>query len=335
MHMDKVFLGNSTLQVSRLSLGGLFVAGGAGELAKVIETVGRAYELGINYVDTAPGYGQSEVVLGQVFKEIGRPQVLSTKVGGDPATFEAQNPDVIKASIENSLKVLGTDYLDMVLIHEPDRPGHFDWWTDMLNVEGPVLDVLSSYRDQGVIKYIGLGGTGVTELGHLVNSGKFDMVLTAFNYSLLYREAEDIVIAAAKNKGVGVISGSPLQQGGLACRHPAVYDASVYWLHPLRRKQFQDLYALCDELQMSIAELAIRFVGSNANVDTVLMGARNVDELQQNVAAIEAGPLPADVLTRLDAIAASLPCRPYGEPSGMGYRLSCPKDYKGPGSLSY
>lgn len=331
--MQRTQLGKTGLNVSKLSMGGLFVAGGGDELDAAVATLKRAYVLGINYVDTAPAYGKSEATLGRIFARSGRPEILSTKVGQDG--FQAQNPDVLKASIENSLKLLGTDHLEMVMIHEPDRPALTAWWTDMLKVEGPVLDVLTDYRKQGIIRNIGLGGTGVTEMGHLVRSGKFDVVLTAFNYSLLYREAEDLVIAEARKRGMGVIVGSPLQQGGLATKYPSVYDEKVYWLHPKRRRQFQELYALCDELKMSVAEMAIRFVASNPNVDTVLMGARNVQELEQNVASIEAGPLPAHVLARLDEIAAALPCRPAGEPWGMGYRLACPNDFKGPGGLNY
>lgn len=333
--MQKAPLGKTGLKVSRLALGGLFAAHGEDQLDAAAATMRRAYELGINYVDTAPAYGKSEIVLGKIFARCGRPEILSTKVGQDAPGFEAQNPDVLKSSIESSLKALGTDHLEMVMIHEPDRPGLTDWWTDMRTTEGPVLDVLLDHRRQGIIQSIGLGGTGVTELGHLVRSGKFDVVLTAFNYSVLYREAEEVVIAAAKRLGMGVISGSPLQQGGLATQHLSVYDENVYWLHPKRRQQFKDLYALCDDLKMTVADMAIRFVASNPHVDTVLMGARNVQEVEQNAASIEAGPLPADVLARLDEIAAVLPCRPAGEPWGMGCRLSCPDGYKGPGGLNY
>ena len=333
--MNQTMLGKTGLEVSRLSIGGLFVAEGGGELDAAVATMKRAYELGVNYVDTAPGYGKSESVLGQIFARTGLPEILSTKVGHDDASFESKNPDVLKASIENSLKVLGTDHFEMVMIHEPDRPGLTDWWTDMRKVEGPVLDVLLDYERQGIIGSIGLGGTGVTEMGHLVKSGKFDVVLTAFNYSILFREAEDVVIAEAKKLGMGVVSGSPLQQGGMAARHASVYDDGVYWLHPKRRQQFKELYALCEDLKMTVADMAIRFVASNPNVDTVLMGARTVRELEQNVASIEAGPLPADVLARLDEIAAALPCRPAAEPWGMGLRLSCPNDYQGPGGLNY
>jgi aryl-alcohol dehydrogenase-like predicted oxidoreductase len=333
--MKKTTLGKTGLEVSTLSMGGLFVAGAGEELDDAVTTMKRAYELGINYVDTAPAYGESETALGKIFAKSGRPEILSTKVGKGNESFEAQNRDAIKASIENSLKLLGTDHFEMFMIHEPDRPGLTDWWTDMLKVEGPVLDVLTDYKEQGIIKGIGLGGTSVTELSHLVKSGKFDVVLTAFNYSILYREASDVIIDEAHRLGMGVISGSPLQQGGLATKYDAVYDESVYWLHPKRRQQLKDLYALCDDLNMTVADMAIRFVASNPKVDTILMGARNVTELEQNVASIEAGPLPAEVLARLDEIAAVLPCRPYEEPSGMGLRLSSPGDYKGPGNLHY
>ena len=82
--MDTSILGQTNLEVSRLSLGGLFVAGGEDQLDEGTATVKRAFELGINYVDTAPGYGQSEEMLGKIFRETGRPPLLSTKVGGDP-----------------------------------------------------------------------------------------------------------------------------------------------------------------------------------------------------------------------------------------------------------
>ena len=205
----------------------------------------------------------------------------------------------------------------------------------MQKVEGPVLDVLLDYKRQGIIKHLGLGGTCTTEMAHLVRSGKFDVVLTAFNYSLLYREAEDTVIKAAKENGLGIIVGSPLQQGGFAKKYDAVYDDSVYWLHPARRQQLLDLYALSDDIKMSLPEMAIRFVLSNHDVHTVLMGARTVSEIEENVAAVAKGDLPSDVMARLDEIASRVPFRPYEEPNGLGSRLGNPGGYKGPGSLNY
>ena len=80
-------------------------------------------------------------------------------------------------------------------------------------------------------------------------------------------------------------------------------------------------------------ELALRFVISNPDVHTVLMGARSAGEVRQNAAAVEKGPLSEEVLARLDEIAAMVPFRPFGEPAGLGWQLPNPRNYKGPGQL--
>lgn len=330
--MDYVTLGRTGLKVSRLGFGGLFVNSNAATLDEAKEALKRAVDLGVNYVDTAPGYGDSEEVLGKALAEVEGEIVLSTKLGGRPRPFEPQNVDALRQSVDESLRLLGREHIDMLLIHEPDRPGQYDWWTDWEDVNGPVLDLCEQLRSEGVIKFIGLGGTTVYELAHLCRSGKFDVVLTAFNYSILYREAGDAVLPAAREQNMGVIAGSPLQQGALAKKYPdAIDDASVYWLSEPRREQFRKLYAFVDECGMELPELAIRFVISNPNVDCVLMGARSQQEVEQNVASVEKGPLPDDVLARLDEIAAMVPYRPFCEPFGMGGRLAWPKAYKGPG----
>jgi len=236
------------------------------------------------------------------------------------------------ASIDESLKLLHRDHIDLLMIHEPDRPGQYDWWTDSQRVEGPVLDLMLDLKKQGVISYLGLGGTTTYELAHLIRSGKFDVVLTAFNYSLLWREAEIEVLPAARKQGMGVVAGSPLQQGALAeCFREQVDDPGVYWLSPARREQLNKLYGLVDEAGMPLPEMALRFVLSNDDIHTALMGARSSAEVELNVAAAERGPLPADLLARLDEIAATVPFRPFCEPFGMGGALRAGRGYRGPG----
>ena len=119
------------------------------------------------------------------------PFLLSTKLGGRPTPFDARNKDCLRKSVEISLKDLGADHFDILYIHEPDRPPqqYFDWWSDPENFCGPVLDVLDELKKSGVIRYTGLGGTSAYQMARLVRTGKFDVVLTAFNYSLLWREA--------------------------------------------------------------------------------------------------------------------------------------------------
>lgn len=330
--MKATVLGKTGLKVSQVGFGGLFVASFSAQYDDARNAVERAIGLGINYFDTAPGYGNSEEVLGQALKGVKQPVILSTKLGGRPTPFLPQDKACLRQSVEESLRLLGRDCIDILMIHEPDRPGQYDWWTDMVNVRGPVLDLLGELKAEGKIRYTGLGGTTTTELAHLCRSGKFDVVLTAYNYSLLFREAALEVIPAAKAANMGIIVGSPLQQGALSRRYDEqIKSPAAYWLSRMRREQFQKLYAFCDECGMSLPELGVRFVMSHPDVHCVLMGAKSAAEVEQNAAAANAGPLPAKILQRLEEIAAMVPFRPSGEPFGIGWLLGNPANYKGPG----
>ncbi|MBI2302782.1 MAG: aldo/keto reductase, partial [Armatimonadetes bacterium] len=202
---------------------------------------------------------------------------------------------------------------------EPDRQGMYDWWTDFERAEGPVYDFLLEQREAGRIRWLGLGGTTVYEMARLIRTGKFDVVLTAFNYSLLWRESGDWVIPAAAEQGMGIVVGSPLQQGALALRRDEEIEHGAVWMSPPRRAQYRALYACLDEIGLSLPEAGLRFVLSNPAVSCTLMGARSAAEVEYNVAAVERGPLPAEVLARFDEIAAMVPFRPYEEPLGLPF----------------
>jgi aryl-alcohol dehydrogenase-like predicted oxidoreductase len=331
--MQNVVLGRTGLRVSRLAFGGLFVASFATDLEKARQAVTTAISLGVNYFDTAPGYGNSEEVLGQALAAAPGPVILSTKLGGRPQPFKPQDKDCLMQSVTESLRLLGRGCIDILMVHEPDRPGQYEWWTNWRELSGPVLELAAELKKQGIIKHIGLGGTTVHEMAHLVRSGKFDVVLTAYNYSLLWREAADAIFPAAQAHNVGIIIGSPLQQGVFAGKHEAAVSERTYWLSPGRREQFRQLYALSDQCEIPVAEMAMRFVISNPAVHCVLMGSRSEEEVRANVAAVEKGPLPAEILRRLDQIASLVPFRPCCEPFGLGWLLRNPDRYKGPGQV--
>ena len=126
---------------------------------------------------------------------------------------------------------------------------------------------------------------------------------------------------------MGIIAGSPLQQGALSrCYKDEVTHGSP-WLSPPRREQFKRLYALVDDLHIPLPELVLRFVISNPDISTVLTGARSVEEIEANVEAVGRGPLQQEVLERIKEIAAMVPFRPFDEPFGLPFG----RDYKGPG----
>jgi len=293
-------LGKTGLEVSELGMGGLFVSSFGAAREEGVRAVRRALELGVNYVDTAPGYRDSEEVLGEALEG---------------------------ASVETSLRLLKRDQVDILMIHEPDRPGQYNWYPDWERFHGPVCELLDELKGEGIIRFTGLGGTTAYTLPHIIATGAYDVMLTAFNYSLLWQEATIAVLPEAMRQRMGIIIGSPLQQGALARPYTEQVERGARWLSPPRRAQFVRLYALVRDLDMSLPELALRFVISNPDISTVLMGARSVEEVEQNVHSVGKGPLPDDVLAEITAIAAMVPFRPFEEPFSLPFN----RPYKGPG----
>ena len=265
-------LGKTGLEVSQVALGGLFVSSVGAQFEQGRAAVHRALELGVNYVDTAPSYADSETVLGRALEGVQQPYVLSTKLGGRPQPFEPQNIDCLRRSVEESLRLLKRERIDLLMVHEPERPGQYDWWSDGERYDGPVMELLQELRQAGVIGHIGLGGTTAYEMVPILRSGRFDVVLTAFNYSLLWREAEHEILPAARELGMGIVVGSPLQQGALAQVYEEEVRGGAPWLSSPRRRQFLALYDFVAQTGMSLPELAMRFVVSNPDISCVLSG---------------------------------------------------------------
>lgn len=326
--MEKRILGRTGLEVSVLGLGGLFLSRhGASDREEARQATQRALELGVNFVDTAPGYFDSEAVLGDALAGASQPYFLSTKLGGRPTPFDPKDKAGLRQSVEESLRLLGREQIDILIIHEPDRPGQYDWWTDYDNFHGPVNDVLDELKAAGLIRFTGLGGTTAYEIVPIIATGRYDVLLTAFNYSLLWREATLEVLPEAKRHGMGLIIGSPLQQGALARRYDEEIRSGARWLSTPRREQYRQLYAYLDELGLDIHEVGLRFVISNPDISLTLMGARSIAEVEANVRAVEKGPLSPEILARLQEIADMVPFRPFEEPFGLPFG----RPYKGPG----
>ena len=329
--MEKRILGRTGLEVSVLGMGGAFITSRANTARdEARRAVHRAFELGLNYVDTAPSYSDSEEVVGYALNGVTRPFILSTKLGGRPQPFNPRDKAGLRRSVEESLRLIGRDQIDILFVHEPDRPGQYDWWTDWEGFHGPVNDLLDELKAEKIIRFTALGGTTAYELPRIIATGRYDVVLTAFNYSLLWREATIAVLPEAKRQGMGIIIGSPLQQGALARRYDEQIRAGAPWLSAPRREQYRRLYAFVDEIGIPLPELGMRFVISNPDISMTLTGARSVAEVEANVAAVEKGPLPADVLQRLGEIADLVPFRPWEEPFVMPFE----RPYRGPGPAS-
>ncbi|QDU74960.1 L-glyceraldehyde 3-phosphate reductase [Bremerella volcania] len=325
--METRKLGRTGLEISLLSIGGLYTSSLAGGVSETKRIMHKAVDLGVNAVDTAPAYADSEQTLGNAIADLTAPLIVTTKLGGRPTPFNPQDAAGLKASVEESLRLLGRQHVDILMIHEPDRPQQYPWWTSYDPLEGPVLEVLDALKQAGTIRFTGLAGTTVNEMTYLVRQNQFDVVLTAFNYNALFREAESTVIPAATANDMGIVLGSVMGQGFLT-RPASVSDPSnQVWLSEARREQFQQYVRLLDESGISAVELCLRFAIAEPRIHTIPIGCKTIDQLETCVAAIEKGPLPTDVRARLDEIAAILPYRPYEEPM----ILPLGKNYHGPG----
>ena len=312
--MKKVTLGRTGLDVTQLSLGGLFMSDLTGDFDQSKEATLHALRTGVNYIDTAPSYFNSETCLGNILQDwSGEYPLISTKIGM-PDPFNPKSKKDIMESVEKSMEKLHADHIDILFVHEPERAGLFDWWDNERTCEGPVIEALDEMKKNGMIQFTGIGGTCTHELAMVCDTGKFDVVLTAFNYSLLWREAQYEILPAAKKHNMGVVTGSPLQQGALAVRRDDIIANGAPWISEPRREQYKALYKLLDETGMDIIEMSMRFVISNPMIHCVLTGSRSTDEFMTNWNCVEKGVLPADILKKLDEIYSMVPFRPTLEP---------------------
>ena len=320
-------LGRTDLEVSVLSIGGLYTSSLAGGVEETRRIMRRSIELGINAIDTAPAYADSEQTVGQAIDGLDAPLIVTTKLGGRPQPFDPQDIGGLRQSVDESLRLLGRDHIDILMIHEPDRPQQYPWWTDYDPLAGPALELMDELKTAGKIRYTGLAGTTVTEMTSLIQSDRFDVVLTAFNYNVLFREAAETVIPAAVENEMGIVLGSAFGQGFLTRRADDEVQARPIWMAESRQQQLLAYYQLLDQSGMPAFEMCLRFVLSNPAVSTIPIGCKTADHLDASVAAAAKGPLPQDILDRLDQIAAMVPRRPWEEPMILPFG----KNYVGPG----
>lgn len=279
--MEQRRLGGTGLRVSVLGLG----AGPLGDArlddGEVGALLGAALDAGVTLVDTAPSYGLSEERLGRHLAHRRREYVLSTKCGyGVPGVEDWTGP-CIAQGIDLALGRLRTDVLDVVHLHSCP--------VDVLERPG-VVDALEAAVRAGKVRAAAYSGDGAA-LEHAVASGRFASV--QLSLSVLDRANAQAALPAAGARGLGVIAKRPL--GNAVWRHdarPQREDEAVYW---------ERWRALGLELGEDPAAVALRFAAFTPGVSACIVGTTRADRLPAHVRALEAGPLPPDVLAYLDA----------------------------------
>ncbi|MEM5781141.1 MAG: aldo/keto reductase, partial [Lawsonibacter sp.] len=154
--METIKLGRTDLEVTRLSLGGLFMSDLVGDFEKSRIATQYALDTGVRLIDTAPSYFNSETVLGNILKsyEGENKPLISTKLGM-PEPWSPKSRADIFASVESSMEKLGIDHIDILFIHEPERRLQMDWWDSETTYDGPVMECLEELKAKGLIRHTG------------------------------------------------------------------------------------------------------------------------------------------------------------------------------------
>lgn len=266
-------LGRTGLEVTGLGMGGAGIGRGNVTDAEAVEAVRRAISLGINYLDTAPLYGESERRVGLALADGWREKIfLATKTGTHPEWRGDFSASGTRRSVENSLRMLGTDYLDVCLVHDPES-------MDPVVAKGGAFDELQRMREEGLLRFIGLGVREHEFHQIAIETGVVDVILTYLDYTLLSQTAADSLLPLAAEHDIGVINGSPIAMGLLSGVEPD-RNADLP-----EAEQAHQLWQWAQKNNQRVLNLAVQFCLRQPLIHTSLTGSKNADEVEQNFAA--------------------------------------------------
>ena len=309
--MKRRILGGTGMSVSEFALGAMmFGAMGNPDHGESVRMIHAALDAGINFVDTADVYsrGESEEIVGQALKGRRGDVVLATKFAmpmGPDDNQRGGSARWIKQAVEDSLRRLGTDYIDLYQMHRPD------YATDIEES----LSALSDLVREGKVRAIG-SSTFPAELiveAHwaAARAGLHRFRAEQPRYSILNRTIEGAVLPVAQRYGMGVLTYGPLASGWLSGRTdpsqghraalaPQAFDLAVP-ANQIRQGAVRELTKLAADAGLPLTHLATAFVRSHPAVTSVLIGPRKPEQLDDLLAAADV-ELSEDVLDRIDEI---------------------------------
>lgn len=304
--MNYINLGKTDTQISRIGLGTWAIGGGPawnrdaeGFEKQSIQTIQQCPSLGVNLIDTAPGYnfGTSERIVGKAITQANRNQyVVITKFGlvwkrkgalfnkvGDIQLYKNLSPESIEEEIADSLKRLNTDYIDIYMSH----------WQSVEPYKTLIRDTmkeLNKLKSEGKIRGIGVANASVDDVKEYLKYGDIDIVQA--KYSILDRNVEKELLPLCKEKQITLQAYSPLEQGLLSGTMPRDYtpvaaQVNKKWYQPKHFQAALDMMdswrPLCTKYECTIANLALAWVLAQSDNLTLLSGATNAAQISENV----------------------------------------------------
>ncbi|MFJ9415533.1 aldo/keto reductase [Streptomyces sp. NPDC101227] len=308
--MKRRILGGTGISVSEYALGAMMLgAWGNTDHDDCVRIVHRALDAGINFVDTADVYaaGESEEIVGKALKGRREDVVLATKAVspmGDDPNHRGSSRRWIMRAVEDSLRRLGTDYIDLYQMHRPDPT------TDIDETLGALSDLVRS----GKVRAVGCSTFPAEQIveAHWTAERRGHVRFRSEQppYSMLARGVENAVLPTAQRYGMGVLTWGPLSAGWLSGRDLSVssragmesqkFDLAI----PENARKAEAVAALSKvaaEAGLTLPHLATAFVRSHPAVTSVIIGPRTLDQLTSLLDGAEI-TLTADVLDRIDEI---------------------------------
>lgn len=312
---EKVKIGNTGVEITRLGLGGAPLSGmtlagglyGGAARDEAVKIIRRAYDMGVRYFDTAPLYGEGRSETRYAAALSGHPRnsfVISTKVGrvlnrpqdvlsgskdsvspdGLPvleARFDLSRDGILR-SLDESLKRLKMDRVEILLLHDPDVENLED------QANRTAFPTMLRLREEGVVKAIGCGMNVWEMPARFIMRFPLDVILLAGRYTLLDHQALPEFLPLCVEKGVKVVVGGPYNSGILArdLNKPVTFN---YAPAPVQLiEQAKRLRAVCERHKVDLKAAALQFVLAHPAVAAAIPGAQTVAELEQNFAAVSA-----------------------------------------------
>ncbi len=271
-----------------------------------VALIRQAIDAGMRYIDTSRGYGESEWVLGRALKDGYRDKViLSTKWSAWITKIRPEDDtsaDCIRRRIEEQMRRLDVDYLDFYQIWNINSRENYD----KVIAPGGVLEGILKAKDEGLIGHTGFTTHDSVEnlLDYIEECDWCEIMLTTYNLmNLKYAP----VIEAAHRKGIGTVVMNPVGGGSLAQDSPV-------------------LQQLADDIGAeSIADMAVRYVVSNANIDTLLCGMTKPSDVADTIASVDRGGLEAEQLAQIQAFQSRISEAKDGFCTSCRYCLPCPQ----------
>jgi myo-inositol catabolism protein IolS len=313
--------GRTGLDVSAIGFGCWEVGGGYGEVdeAEFGRAVGRALDLGINCFDTAEGYGTSEQALGEALGRRRDEAIVVTKFGmgyRDKPNLRDSSRERVMASIDKSLKQLGTDWVDVYIVHWPDRETPFE----------ETMAALQEVVDAGKARFIGVSNFKKGDIEACMRVRRVDVA--QYGWHMFDRRMGDELFPYCEEQGIGVMAYGSLAFGLLTGTFTEDMDfGSKDWRarqgkmgsiklfdtlfgpesFPRNVRAVEELKSIAARYDKSLPQLALRWTTSHPAISTALVGCRTVAEVEDNVGAV-GWTIADEDLTEIDSIFARHGC---------------------------